>query len=341
MVQIKDIAAKAGVSPATVSLVLNNKPGISEETRNAVIRVVQDLGYTRPKAHRTPPAEQQQNVQFIIYKKHGMVVADTPFFAYVLEGVQIQARKYGFNLLISYIDERAGAAAVRQQIQRITQSGCKGMLLLATEIEEEGLKPFLESGVPMVVVDNRMQKCDIDTVTMNNVQGAYLATHYLAECGYRKIGHLQSRVVIQNFVDRHTGYEQAIRELSLSGYPDGTFKIGSTAEKAYMDMKELLAGGTELPQAFFADNDVIALGALRALNEAGKKVPQDVAIVGFDDIPMSALSTPPLTTVRVEKIYIGRAAVDRLAARLEEPDAPCMKLEVQTTLVVRGSTQTA
>ena len=112
--------------------------------------------------------------------------------------------------------------------------------------------PFLESGVPMVVVDNRMQKCDIDTVTMNNVQGAYLATHYLAECGYRKIGHLQSRVVIQNFVDRHTGYEQAIRELSLSGYPDGTFKIGSTAEKAYMDMKELLAGGTKLPQAFFA-----------------------------------------------------------------------------------------
>ena len=336
MAQIKDIAAKAGVSPATVSLVLNHKPGIGEETRNTVLRVAESLGYTKPKARRAQSAA-LQNVQFVIYKKHGMVVADTPFFAYVLEGVQAQAHKYGFNVLISYIDERAGKGAVQQQIESIVNSGCKGILLLATEMVEEDLKPFQAGGVPIVVVDNSMRGCNVDTVVMSNAEGACQAVCWLAQSGCRKIGHLQSKAAIRNFTERHIGYKQAMQELGLPAYPDDAFTVGSTPEKAYNDMKELLRSGAELPQAFFADNDCIALGALRALTEAGKTGPEDIAVIGFDDVPMSVLSAPPLTTVRVEKEYIGRAAVDRLAVRMEAPDIPCVKIEVRTALVVRAS----
>lgn len=336
MAQIKDIAAMAGVSPATVSLVLNNKPGISNETRELVMKAVQELGYTRPRGRGASAAKKQaRSVQFVLYKKHGQVVADTPFFAYLLEGVETQARRHGLSLLISYIDERSG---VDSQLQNIIASGCEGILLLATEMDRRDLQPFLGCGVPLVVVDNSMPGCDVDTVLMNNVQGAFDAVRHLADCGLTDIGHLQSRISIRNFEERGLGWRAALRDCGLTENPGFTLQIGSTAESAYCDMKAALESGRPLPQAFFADNDIIALGAMRALCEAGKKVPEDIALIGFDDVPMCELSTPTLSTVRVEKKHIGCAAVDRLIERMNNPGQPTAQIEIHTTVVCRGST---
>lgn len=337
MSQIKDVAAKAGVSPATVSLVLNNKPGISDETRETVMKAVQELGYTRARKRSAPATKKKvRSVQFVLYKKHGLVVADTPFFTYLLEGVETQARKHGLNLLISYIDERAG---VENQLQNIVDTGCDGILLLATEMEECDLQPFLNCGIPLVVVDNAMPTCDVDTIRMNNIQGAFDAVQYLADCGLTEIGHLQSSTTIHNFAERRIGYTKALCERGLTENPAYTLRIGSTAESAYSDMRSALESGQPLPQAFFADNDVIALGALRALREAGKNVPEDIALIGFDDVPMCELSTPTLSTVRVEKKYIGCVAVDRLFERMNSPNHPTAHIEIRTTVIPRGSTQ--
>lgn len=338
MSQLKDVAARAGVSVATVSLVLNNKPGVGEETRENVMRAVQELGYTRTRSRSSVPSRQKECcVQFVLYKKHGQVVADTPFFAELLEGVETQARRHGMKLLITYLYEQQG---IEEQLQRIMDAGCNGMILLATEMEEQDLQAFQDCGIPLIVVDNTMNDIDVDTVLMNNVQGARDAVLHLAAQGLTRIGHLRSNVVISNFTERCIGYMQALQETGLTeASAPYTFDVGSTAESAYQDMKALLASGRELPQGFYADNDVVALGAMRALLEAGKRIPEDVALIGFDDVPMCELSVPTLSSMRVDKSYIGRAAVDCLAHRIEDPGHPAVRVVVRTTLMARGSTK--
>lgn len=335
MSMIKDVAAKAGVSPSTVSLVLNNKPGISADTRELVIRTAQEMGYSTERPQR-PAARtaKMRSIQFILYKKHGQIVADTPFFTYLLEGVQQQARKHGMSLLISYINESGNVEA---QLQSVLDTGCAGLLLLATEMDEKDITPFVRCGLPLVVVDKWVKKHDVDSVLMNNCQGAYAAVEYLIKSGFSEIGYLQSSVKISNFAERSIGYHKALADYAHADNAAYCFEIGSTAESAYADMKKIIESGKALPQAFFADNDVLALGALRALREAGKQVPEEVSLIGFDDVPMCELSTPTLTSIRVEKEYIGRMAVDRLAERIENPHQPSVHIEVNNRLIARDS----
>ena len=332
---IKDVAARAGVSSATVSLVMNGKPGISEETRLAVQQAARELGYTPPRmARRAARLQHVRSVQFIVYRKHGRVVGDTPFFSSLLEGAEKQARQSGLNLLIAY---SSGPAEAEAQLRRAQETGCCGLLVLATEMEKDDLAPFLASGIPLVVVDNAFADVPVDAIVMDNAQGDRDAVQLLVQRGFTQIGHLRSSTQIHNFVRRRSGYREALQQAGLPQDPAQEYEIGSTPESAYTDMKALLRKGRPLPQAFFADNDILALGALRALREAGYRVPQDVSLIGFDDIPMCELSDPPLSTVRVEKEYIGRLAVERLVCRLDEPDQPAVCIQVRTAVAARGS----
>lgn len=333
---IKDVAEKAGVSASTVSLVINNKPGISAQTRERVLATMQELGYVKERTPRSASRQKAQSIQFVLYKKHGLVVADTPFFTHLLEGVETQVKKYGFNLLVSYINEKQGVDA---QLQSILHSGCSGLLLLATEMTAKDMQPFLHAGVPVVVLDSYFEEAAVDTVVINNKQGAYLATCHLGEMGNKTIGYLQSSVPINNFYERKDGYKKALKCLRIPYNKEYVFRLGASVDTAYSDMKALLQAGCRLPQAFFADNDVIAMGAIKALREAGVSIPAEVSIVGFDDVPMCEMLDPPLTTIRVPKQYIGMLAVDRLAARMDSLNSVPVKIEVRTELIKRGSVQ--
>lgn len=330
---IRDIAQHSGVSISTVSLVLNGKPGISEATRRRVLETAAQLGY-HDYNPRGKSRTKTSSIQFILYKKHGQVVSDTPFFSNVLEGAEAEVRRLGFQLLITYIDESSG---VEQQLQKVVDSDCAGMILLATEMTRTDLRPFARTGIPMVVLDSYFEEITEDSVVINNMQGAFAATCYLCKKGHKEVGYLKSKVQINNFLERKDGFKKALKACGVPYNAEYNFHLGTTMESAYEDMKRLLAASPKLPTAFFADNDIIAIGALRALKEAGYRIPQDISVIGFDDIPTCELMDPPLSSIRVPKQAIGKLAAKRLVELLQDDSGVRLKIEVRTDLVERAS----
>lgn len=332
--RIKDIADELNISTATVSLVLNNKPGISEETRQKVLKLVEEKGYTTNLLSK-PALKNNRNIRFVIYKKHGQVVSETPFFSALMEGIDQEARDEGYNLLVSYINEKENTKM--DVLRIIEESAPDGLLLLATEMEREDCEAFQQLALPMVLLDSCFASEHQDMVIINNRQGAYQAVKYLVECGHSDIGYLHSSVWINNFADRKEGFMNALHQYDLRLNKRYLLEVEPTLEGAYHDVANYLDLGAGTPSAFFADNDIIAFGAIKAFKEKGLHVPEDVSMIGFDDMPFCEMIDPPLTTLRVHKQRMGRIAVKRLIERIETGPEEVIKIEVSTEIVARKS----
>ncbi len=330
-VKVKDIAEALGLSPATVSLAINNRPGVNAETRDRVLEAVRTLGYEKVSARG--PAYSMHTIHFVIFKQRATAGLDTSFFSEMMEGVERQADLAGANLMITYINAEEN---IPQKLASLATAGSRGVILLATELTPPHIQDFLSMRIPMVVLDAYFEGFPLDCVTINNAQGAYLATTYLAEQGHSRIGYLTSKVRTVNFSERHEGFRKAFRKIGAARLPY-TFQLTPSIEGACEDMKIFLQKGPELPTAFFADNDILAAGAMRAFKEMGFRVPEDVSIVGFDDIPLCTLLDPPLTTVSVPKKRLGSLAVERLYQKIEKNAPEFIKIEVGTSLVERGT----
>jgi len=326
-----DLAKLAGVSPGTVSNALNNRKGVSLETRERIIKIAEEMGY-----YRSVSKEDAKAIRFIIFKKHGYVVGDTPFFSALIEGIERECRAEGYEMLISHVIYKEDNDDEIQEI--INQKQVAGILLLATEMEEEDLIPFRNINVPIILLDNYFKEVSFDYVLMNNIKGAYQIVQYLIENGHVEIGCLGSSKDINNFRYRHEGFKGALIDANLSINCEYELLLEPTLEGAYRDMKEILAGKAfRLPTAYFAVNDIIALGAIRAMKENGISIPKQVSVVGFDDMPFCEISSPRLTTVRVHKQYIGKTAIRRLIQKIAEQDEIKVKIEIDTDIVVRES----
>lgn len=331
-ISAKELAQKLNVSPATISMVLNHKPGISEETRDRVLSAAKKYGYDLSKYSYS--LAETKNICFIIYKKNGQVVSDTPFFSDLTEGISNTCQTNSLSLNILYI---YGNQPVEPQLKELYDKEYHGLLLLATEMEQQDFLPFLDLPCPLVALDCYYEDMSFDTVLINNVQGSYMATSHLIQRGFTRIGYLKSSFQIANFAERADGYFKALRSSNIKKNMDYVLELSPSMETAYLDMKTLLATGIPLADAYFADNDLIAAGAMRALTEAGIKIPGDVSIVGFDDIPMCNFLSPTLSTMRVEKQNFGMLAVNQLLSRIQSPSQSLVKLALSTRLVSRES----
>jgi DNA-binding LacI/PurR family transcriptional regulator len=329
----REIARALNLSPATVSLVLNNKPGVGSENRQRVLDYIAAMGYDA-NALMKPALRNSRNIRFVVYKKHGLVVSDTPFFSALIEGIEQEARREGYNLVVSYLNEKENGAEV---IRVIADNPLDGILLLATEMAPADLQPFLALGCPLVALDSRFPGLAVDSVQIDNRMGAAQAAGRLLECGHTDIGYLHSSVWIHNFDERRDGFLQALARAGVAFDKRRQYDLESTLEGAGRDMAALLAGKPGLPTAFFADNDLIASGAIRALRERGVAIPGDVSVVGFDDMPFCELLDPPLDTVRVFKQRMGMVAVRRLIDRIADRPEETIRIEVSTELVKRQS----
>jgi LacI family transcriptional regulator, purine nucleotide synthesis repressor len=328
---MQDIARLAGVSPGTVSNALNNKKGVGKETRDKIFKIAQELGYDR-----SSNKEECKIIRLIIFKKHGYVVSDTPFFSVLIEGIERECRAEGYEILVSHIIHNEHDKGDIKEL--LNQNQVAGVLLLATEMDEEDMGLFVEMNIPIVLIDSYFKEAEFDHVLINNVQGAYQAVKYLIENGHTEIGCLCSSKPIKNFYYRHEGFKEALIESNLKINKEHEFFIEPTLEGAYRDMKEILKDNTiKLPTAYFAFNDIIALGAMRAMKEIGILIPEQVSIVGFDDMPFCEISSPRLTTIRVKKQYIGKTAVRRLIEKIAEQDEVNVKVEIATELIQRES----
>ncbi len=332
-IKLDDIAKFAGVSKATVSNALNNRKGVGNETKKKIIKIAQDLGY---KGIKSKNMKEQNSIRIIMYKRHGYVVSDTPFFSNVIEGIQKECRAEGYEMTISHLSR--GEKDYNKIIDDIRADNSSGYLILATEMFEEDLDDFTVLSKPVVLLDSFFKNRNYDQIVIDNYSASYQAARNLIENGHQKIGYLYSSVYINNFHYRKLGFLDAQKEANITINEKYHFGISPTIEGSYLEMKDILVNtNPELPTAFFADNDIIAFGAVRALKEYGISIPEQVSIIGFDDMPYCEICDPKMSTVKVYKQYIGEVAVKRLIEKISLEDDINQKIEISTKLVERNS----
>lgn len=329
----KKIAEKLGLSEAAVSLALNNKPGVSRETKRRVIDAAHEFGYDFNRKSSLENGK-KGTICFAIYKKSGAVVSDTPFFSAISEGISTGCRREHYDCSIRYFYDDEN---ISNQIYSLAIAKFSGIILLATEMDEVVLKDFANINTPIVIFDAYFEKFEHNYVIINNIQGAFAATEYLIKKRKKQPGYLRSAYPISNFDQRADGFYKAIRTNGMSTSKSIVHRLTPSQEGAYEDMKNLLLNGEEPADCYFADNDLIAIGALQALKEAGYHIPEDVAIIGFDDLPACEYITPPLSTIEVPKHFMGEIAAMRIIQLIESKHTLPLKIEISTKLIKRKS----
>lgn len=326
-VGVRDISRKTGFSPATVSNALNRKRGVSKQTAEIILKAAQELGYQRPT--------RLDRIQFIVARKSGKVLDESDFHPAVVDGVEQEAERHGLSTTYITIDFSDPAGSHR--VHEMCQDSTGGIVLLGTELEEEDYKPFHNSAAPLVVVDGWCQHSFMESIVIANESSAYNAVHYLINKGHREIGYIQGKTSIRNFPLRERGCRRALEEAGLKFNEAYRVQVGTSLRTAYADAKEWINGRPKLPTAFFAENDVLACGTMRALVESGYRVPEDVSFIGFDDLPVATVMLPALTTIHVPKHDIGRMAVEKLITQVKHPHDYTCTTHISTTFVERGS----
>ena len=337
-ITIKDIAKRLNVSPATVSLALNGRPGVNEQTREKVLTLAQELNYNgNIGEHKTLKRKAQKNfgnIGFLVYKRHGRVITDSEFFTALISSVELAARTQNYTILLTYC---IGDKEILNTIKRLRSSNIVGLLILGTELAEEDAELFYKLNLPIVILDCDILGCELDTVTIHNEDGIWRGMKYLYEQGHREIGYLHSSFSIRNFEQRRLGYENCLERFCLDRESQKIFLVEPTIEGTCADICELVNQGIKFPSAMVADNDLIALGAMKAFAQCGIKVPDDVSIIGFDNIPMTTVIEPQLTSVNVSCETLGKLAIRQLLRRKKNPSDIPQRISVGTNLNIRSS----
>ena len=306
-VSIRDLSKMTGFSPATISNALNHKKGVNKETAEEIFRVARETGYLSANA--------VTKIRLLIFKKNGLIIDDTPFFQSLIEGFEEECHRLGYEMVISRADQRD--PDYLNQVQELLREQGAAVVVLATEMMDGDLEPFRNPPCPLVILDHWSESMELNAVLINNADAARMITEHVLDYGHTEVGYLRGAFRIKGFRSRFVGFQTALKKRRISYHEEYTVTLGTSLNGAYQDMLQYLKKKPKLPTAFFADNDMIALGAMKALQEMGYRVPEDVSVVGFDDLPFSAISSPALTTLRVPNKEMGRIAVRRLAELIE------------------------
>jgi LacI family transcriptional regulator len=327
---IRDIASAAGVSIATVSRVLNGRPDVSAETRESVLRVVRAQGFTTNRSARALSGGRTGLVGVTLPMVH------VEYFSRILWGASEALYEHDMRtVLCPTMHEHDREATL---LERLMQGTTDGALLLLTQESNADLKALRRQGYPFVVLDPRRPLDEgIPAVSAAHWAGAKAATDHLLSLGHRRIGAITGAHGWMATLDRLDGYQAALAGAGVLPGAELIAKGNFTSESGYAGAAALL-DLPEPPTAIFAFNDEMAVGAMRAAWERGLRVPDDLSIVGFDDLEKAQLVTPSLTTVRQPLAEMGRMAVSLLARLLERQRVEALRVELETKLIVRAST---
>ncbi len=334
---IREIANLAGVSPAAVSLVINNKKGVSEETRRRVLAVIEENNYIVPKQKRRTYKPKRFRLCVIKFRTHGIALEENQgFIASIIDQIESECRHYGYDLAMVNCE----VSTAEETLKEVMNTPPDGVILIGTELRENNYGILDILTIPTIVLDNSMRNLHHDSVVMDNEIISAEAVRYLYELGHREIGYLRFSIPIINCEERYEGY---LRQMDVFGLtPSEPIMITPTLNGSFKDMKRMLETDGFVPRgAYVADNDTVAIGVMKAIREAGYRIPEDVSIIGVDDIPFSAMTMPALTTMRISRSAMGTLAVDMLRKRIKYPKWPSMHMRLSSRLVVRGSTTQA
>jgi LacI family transcriptional regulator len=329
---IQQIAELAEVSRSTVSRVLNDHPSVRPEVRQRVLKVIGEQGYA-PQAAARSLASKRTNTLGLLIPRSAAIIFSDPFFSQVIQGMTEASSKRGYFLMLSMVS----GAMEHDFYNRVLRSrSVDGLLMVSSDIDDPILPLLIKDNLPMLLIGEHPYLSPVNSIDSENREGARMATNHLIGLGHRRVASITGFLQMSAAIDRFNGYKQALLEANIPVLPDLIEHGDYTQESGYTAMRRLLAV-TPRPTAVFAANDMMAMGALRAIHEVGLSVPKDIAIVGFDDIPMAAFANPPLTTMRQPIADIGALAVNTLIDQLENLAEPGVHIRLPTTLVVRAS----
>jgi len=325
MATIKEIAKRAGVSPSTVSRTLRGKGRVSAETRKRIFRIAEELGYRPNVSARALVTGRTGTIGFLIHPRQSLDSGS--FYGEILAGVEREIHASGFHTIFStQVSENPPSMVKEQRVDGLIIAGC--------DVPQDLIWAVKERGIPLVLVDYHLDK--VDSVFTDNVRGAYEAVTHLIQLGHKKIGFICEWFDDLSFAERFEGYKQALKEHGLPFDENLTAEgLPRVQDSGYLAMKKLLERA--LPSAVFAANDSAAAYAIQAIKEKGLKVPEDIAVVGFDDGPIAVHTEPPLTTMRVFREKMGVMAARRLLELIEDPEQPAVQIKLATKLVIRES----
>jgi len=329
MPTIRDVAKRAGVAPITVSRVINNSGYASQETRARVEAAVAELGYVPNTLARSLRLRRTHTLALVLTD------ITNPFWTTVARGVEDTASDAGFNVIFCNTDE--SEAEQHKYLRVLLQKQVDGVLLVPARSTSEPIEFIQEQRTPVVVLDRRVPDAQADVVRCDSEGGAYQLVRLLLSLGHRRIGMLSGPPGVSTAEDRIAGYRRALAEAGLRGGAESVY-FGEFTQASGYEMAQRALAATPRPTALFAGNNFIAIGALRALRDAGLRVPEDVALVGFDDLP-AALVIEPFLTVAAQPAYeMGQRATALLLVRLsgQAPEA-YQEIVLPTEVIVRKS----
>ncbi len=236
------------------------------------------------------------------------------------------------------------------QIEHLHTLNCQGAVIFGTEMQDEDMDAFLSLHIPLVVMDNDLTRLPCNTISINNQMGTYQAIEHLIQMGHTRIGYLKSQIRINSFKERHQGYVNALTHFGLAFQPEHILTVHYTEEDSYRYLRQYLENHTpeELPDAFVCDDDTMAVGALRAFQEKGIRVPDDISVIGFNDRPTCEETFPPLTSINVSKRSLAFEAVEELIRLIKNQEQTnrqdpineetrSRKIRIGTKLIIRDS----
>jgi LacI family transcriptional regulator len=334
---IKDIAERLSISSATVSRALNDKPGVSDSLRQRVLAVAAELSFTPNLAARSLVGARTHTIAFMVHQQAFPVSSD-PFYFVMLPGVERVLAQAGYHAVLTTIGDGAIQA---DHLRVVRERRVDGAILAGPNIPTALILSLVQHGLPIVLIDNALERTALDCIVVANREGARLAVEHLLWHGCRRVAFAGGPMAWLSTRERGDGYRDAMRERGLE--PIVVHEEDTTVQTGFHAGHELL-GMVVPPEAVFAVNDAMALGIMKAAREIGVRVPEDLAVVGFDDISMAESAHPPLTTVQIAKETMGELAARRLLDLMGrdahtghgENNVP-VKSVVGVTLILRAS----
>jgi LacI family transcriptional regulator len=328
---MSDVARQAGVSLMTVSRVINNKGDVSSETRERVLQIISNLEYRPSGIARSLATKETQTI--------GLVVPDVgnPFFADITRGVERLAYSKGYHVFLCNTEEDSQRELA--VLQSLEEKRVDGLILCSSRLGEEKLVEILANMPPVVLINRRLDRDgenNFDSVILDDEQSGWVSTQHLIQAGHQKIGFLAGPATSYSGAGRRAGFLAALRKASVEPQSGWISNCQPSVEGGYEATRALLSAHAQLT-ALFCFNDLVAVGALQACDELNRRVPQDLAIVGHDDIPLAALVSPTLTTCRVPRYELGTMAVNALLEHFQGCPGGCQQSVLQPELIIRES----
>lgn len=329
-VTMQEIADLIGVSKNSVSQALTGKSGVSEHTRMKIVEAARKLGY-RHKSIYPGDDSRKGSIGLVASEK---VCSENIFYGAIQLSLDKEIKLKQYDFLVHAVDENSEAQHIMPTF--ITERKVDGVIILS-KLSDSYLNKLLAYQIPSVLIDHHSPNVAVDCVLTNNRYGAYGAVEKFVRQGHNEIGFIGNIHYAPSYLERWEGYERAMREHGLTIHHAYTLQNGVESESVLMDWVNSLE---KLPTAWFCANDMIAFLLNKCLQKKGIQVPEDVSICGFDNHLLSEMSSPPISTMAINKEYFGRRAVEQLMFRIKQHDAPFEQVMLPVEWIERGSIQT-